>query len=185
MLNTTEKTDDKKERKRQMELFHKPTFDALGIKDPMYIPKLFYKPREIDAQEPYVAFFTSEVVKGQDIYTEDSESENTPRDPERRLYKWRFNPRYKEEYQKLETNGSVRYFVPVSELILVKVNSPDIKVEEANGKQIALELGETFTLGELSDDVSLNDASLRDLAAVLWKKPVSKKQWLNDLIKKQ
>ena len=180
MLNTTEKTDDKKERKRQMELFHKPTFDALGIKDPTYIPKLFYKPREIDAQEPYVAFFASEVIKGQDIYTEDSESENTPRDPDRRLYKWRFNPRYKEEYQKIETNGSVRYFVPVSELVLIKVNSPDIKVEEANGKDIFLEIEQSY-----SDDVSLNDASLRDLAAVLWRKPVSKKQWLNELIKKQ
>ena len=181
MINTTEKTDDKKERKRQMELFHKPTFDALGIKDPTYIPKLFYKPREIDAQEPYVAFFASEVIKGQDIYTEDSESENTPRDPDRRLYKWRFNPRYKEEYQKIETNGSVRYFIPVSELVLIKVNSPDIKVQEAYGKPVSLEIFQA----DDSDDVSLNDASLRDLAAVLWRKPVSKKQWLNELIKKQ
>jgi hypothetical protein len=180
MINTTEKTDDRKERKRQMELFHKPTFDAIGVADPMYIPKLFYKPREIDAQEPYVAFFTSEVVKGQDIYTEDSESENTPRDPERRLYKWRFNSRYKEEYQKLETNGSVRYFVPVSELVLVKVNSPDVKVEEANGKQLTLEISET----DILDDISLNDASIRDLAAVLWRKPVSNKIWLNELINK-
>lgn len=178
MINTTEKTDDRKERKRQMELFHKPTFDAIGATDPMYIPKLFYKPREIDAQEPYVAFFTSEVVKGQDIYTEDSESENTPRDPERRLYKWRFNPRYKEEYQKLETNGSVRYFVPVSELILVKVNSPDVKVEEANGKQLSLEILKT----DDSEDMLLKEASIRDLAAILWKKPISNKAWVNQLV---
>lgn len=179
MINTTEKPDERKERKRQMEQFHKSTFDAIGVKDPLYIPKLFYKPREIDAQEPYVAFFASEVIKGQDIYTEDSESENTPRDPDRRLYKWRFNPRYKEEYQKVETNGSIRYFVPVSELILIKINSPDIKVEEANGRQVALEIPNTQNF----EDVSLNDATIRDLAAVLWQRPVSNKPWLNDLIK--
>jgi hypothetical protein len=76
------------------------------------------------------------------------------------------------------TNGSVRFFVPVAELILVKVNAPETKVEEANGKQLALEIPADL------DDVSLNDASIRDLAAVLWKLPVSKKDWLNKLIKK-
>jgi hypothetical protein len=27
--------------------------------------------------------------------------------------------------------------------------------------------------------------SIRDFAAIIWRKPVSEKQWLNDLIKKQ
>jgi len=178
MINTTEKVDEKKERKRQMEEFHRTTFEAIGIKDPLFIPKLFYKPKEITSLEPHVAFFASEMAKGQDIYTEDSEYDNIPKDPDRRLYKWRYNPNYKDEYQRHDTNGSIRFFVPVAELILVKVNPPETKVEEANGKQLALEIPADV------DDVSLNEASIRDLAAVLWKLPVSKKEWLNKLIKK-
>ena len=174
-ISTTEKPEDKREKLKLMKDFHKLSFDTMGISDAVFIPKLAYKPA--GKTEKHLAFFASELAKGQDIYTEFADSDYDPQDPERRLYKWRFNPNYKEEYEAVETNGAIRYYIPVAELILVKTNSPEILVEEnAKGPQLKLELDET--------DVAFKDATIRDIAAVLWKKPVSTKKWLNDLINK-
>jgi hypothetical protein len=35
----------------------------------------------------------------------------------------------------------------------------------------------------LTNDAPISDMTIRDLAAILLKKPVSKKEWLNELIK--
>ena len=178
ITTTTDKPDERRERKRLMEEFHQATFNALRIEDPLFIPKLFYKPA--GKQEKCIAFFASEVAKGKDIYTEFADSEYMPQDPDRRLYKWRFNPNFMEEYDMLETNGSIRYFIPVSELILVKSNSADILVEQKGlGSQAQLDLKVTTTL----EDLPLAEATIRDFAAIMLQKPVSMKPWLNEIIK--
>jgi hypothetical protein len=179
-ISTVQRTEEKKERERLMKLFHKPTFDALGLseKDYEFIPKLAYKPKEIEATEPHIGLFASEISKGKDIYIEFADRDGIPQDAERRLYKWRFNPNFREEYVCIDNTTSIRYFIPTSELVLIKTNSPEVLVEQSEKPKKAVDL---FTLS--SDDVSLNDATIRDLAAVLWKQPVSNKEWLNDLIK--
>lgn len=179
-INTVQREDEKKERLRLMKQFHKATFDSLGLgeKDYEFIPKLSYKPKEIEATEPHIGLFASEISKGKDIYIEFADRDYIPQDPDRRLYKWRFNPNFREEYVCVENATSVRYFIPTSELVLVKTNSPDVLVEQSVSPKKTPDL---FTLND--DDVSLNDATIRDLAAVLWKQPVSNKEWLNDLIK--
>jgi len=181
-INTVDKPEDKREKLRLLREFHKPVFEALGIPDALFIPKLAYKPAGMT--EKAVAYFASEMAKGQDIYTEFADSEYDPQDSERRLYKWRFNHNYKEEYQLVESSGTFRYLVPVAELVLVKTNSPDILVEQAATKgNIQLKLEEVSATPQ-REDLSLKDASLRDIAAILWKKPVSNKKWVNDLIVK-
>lgn len=179
ITTTTDQPDARRERKRLMEEFHQPTFNSLRIEDPLFIPKLFYKPA--GKQEKCIAFFASEISKGQDIYTEFADQEFVPQDPDRRLYKWRFNPNYMEEYDVSETNGSIRYFIPVSELILVKSNSVDVLVEQKGlGSQATLDLKVSPTI----TDIPLMEATLRDFAAIMLQKPVSTKEWLNDIIKK-
>jgi hypothetical protein len=37
----------------------------------------------------------------------------------------------------------------------------------------------------VGDDVSYSEMTIRDIAAIIWKKPVSNKLWLNSLIEKQ
>jgi hypothetical protein len=76
-------------------------------------------------------------------------------------------------------NGQVRYLIPVSELM--KVSAP-VEKKVATSKQLDLN---TF-FSEIIDpdqDVPLDQMTVRDLAAILLKKPVSNKKWLNDLIK--
>lgn len=36
--------------------------------------------------------------------------------------------------------------------------------------------------GEVGEDGSISEMTIRDVAAIMWQKPVSNKQWLNDLI---
>jgi hypothetical protein len=177
---TSDKPDEKRERRRLMEEFHRSTFDALRIEEPFFIPKLFYKPTGLP--EKCIALFASEVAKGLDVYTENADAENISLDPDRRLYKWRYNLNFREEYSSSESNGSIRYFIPVSELILIKTNSPDILLEEkAKGpEQIKLDLKVHVD----QEDIFLSNATLRDFAAVILKQPVSNKEWLNELIQK-
>lgn len=179
-INTVKRTEEKKEREKSMKQFHKATFDSLGLneKDYEFIPKLAYRPKEIEATEPHIGLFASEISKGKDIYIEFADQDYIPQDPDRRLYKWRFNPNFREEYVCVESPTSVRYFIPTSELVLIKTNSPDVLVEQSVSPKKSPDL---FSLGE--EDVSMNDATIRDLAAVLWKSPVSNKEWLNQLIR--
>lgn len=176
-ISTVNKPEDKREKLKLLREFHRPTFEALGIPDAYFLPKLAYKPA--GKTERMIAFFASEVAKGQDIYVEFADSEHDPQDPERRLYKWRYNANFREEYDTVELNGTVRYFVPTAELVVVKANSPDVLVEEHASGNMQFKLNLT---DDNAEDVKITDATLRDMVAVLYKKPVSKKKWLNDLI---
>jgi len=105
-------------------------------------------------REKIVSFFHSEISKGEDIYIEFTNRFNIPEDPDRTLYVYRFNPHFQEEYENAE-----------------------IKIEEET------KTFEDFSLPDPETDPPLNEMTIRDLAAILLQKPVSKKQWLNELLK--
>jgi hypothetical protein len=112
-----------------------------------------------------------------DIYTEFTSIDLDPEDPKRVLYKWRFNPHYEEEYAKTEpaANGHYRYLVPVSELM-------KIEFEQETPTQNSL-FPNFDAIIDPDQDAPLNNITLRDLAAIILQKPVSQKQWLNEIIK--
>lgn len=171
-IATTDKPEDKREKLKKLREYHQPTLNELGIPDAEFIPKMAYRP--YGKTEKHIAFFASEISKGEDIYVEFTSKDLVPEDPERRLYKWRFNPHFEEEYEKTEPNpttGHCRYLVPVEELTIVKVN----KKEEG---QVAIK----FELPNSDNDLPLDQMTIRDLAAILLKKPVSTKEWLNEII---
>jgi len=127
--------------------------------------------------ELHVGFFQSEVKKGRDIYTEFTSIDIEPEDPERILYKWIFNYHYNEEYERTEpaANGHFRYLVPVSELVKV-----DVEREEPTQGSLFPDFDEIM---DPDQDAAFNQITLRDLAAIMLNKPVSHKQWLNEIIK--
>jgi hypothetical protein len=99
-------------------------------------------------------------------------------DPTRTLYKWKFNSFWSEEYEEVESDKpeiSERYLIPVSEL--VKVSTPEKTVAP---KQ--LEFNGFDEIMNTDQDAPLDQLTIRDLAAIMLKKPVSQKKWLNDLI---
>ncbi len=171
--------EKKKEILVEMKKFHQPTFDSLKVTNPFFICKLAYKAPGKD--EHIVALFLSEINKGVDVYMEFGDSMYVPQDPERRLYLYRYNPHYETEYEMVNSGGIVRYLVPVADLVHVKNNPPE---EVAAPVVASPEIQNAFSssAAAIDDDLPLKDATVRDLLAVLQGKPVSKKDWLNQII---
>lgn len=175
---TTDNSGDKRERLKLMREHQQPLLDAIGESNAFYVPKMAYKPT--GKNDIHVSFFPSEVNRQCDIFLEFSGRDYIPEDPLRRLFKWRFNPHFDEEYEKTEANesGQFRYLVPVSELVLVQdprsVTKEKVKVEETPTIE--------FDLMDPESDAPFDQLTIRDLTAILLKKPVSNKQWLNKLI---
>jgi len=173
-LSTKGSSVNRKEKTEELFKFHEWKFKLIGEDDPLFIPKCAYPPP--GKSEYHIGFFLSEIKKGKDIYTEFSSIELEPEDPDRTLYKWRYNPHFEEEYDTTEpsSNGHVRYLVPVSELIPIVFEK-----EEESAPAIFPDFEEIM---DPDADSPLNQITLRDLAAIMLKKPVSHKKWLNDII---
>lgn len=151
---------------------HQAIFDALNLSNPLFFPKMAYRPSGKD--ELYISFFASELKREGDIFTEFVGRDYVPEDGNRTLWMWRYNPHWDEEYETTEPNdvGHVRYLVPVSEL--VKVNMPAAAVTPDPFKSV---------MGDLIDeDVPLSEMTIRDFAAIMTGRPLSNKSWLNNLI---
>lgn len=177
MINTTDKPEDKREKLRKLREFHQETFNELDTPNALFIPKMAYRP--YGKTDLHIGFFASEISKGEDVYVEFCSKENVPEDPLRRLYKWRFNPHFEEEYEKTEPNGitgNVRYLVPVDELTVVKA-AEEVKPTAIRTKDISFD-----DFSDANTDLPIDQLTIRDLAAILLQRPVSNKKWLNQLI---
>lgn len=174
-LSTKSTTVNRQEKTEELVKHHQWKFDLLQEDNPLFIPKCAYPPK--GKSELHVGFFPSEMKKGKDIYTEFTSIDLDPEDPERMLYKWRYNPHYEEEYEKTEpaANGHFRYLVPISELVKIEFDVQD-----------NTETGVFPNFEEIMDpdlDSPISQLTIRDVAAILLKKPVSHKAWLNEIIK--
>jgi len=161
---------ERKERTAKLREQHEPVFKALDVPDAHFIPKMAHHVSGLEGI--HMGFFDSELKHGEDVYTEMISMQMEPEDPDRTLFKLRGNPHYNEEFAQSDPmpNGHVRYYVPISELETVSVD--EISTED-------------FGLMDPNSDAPLSRLTIKDIAAIHWKKPVSEKSWLNDLIKKQ
>lgn len=159
-------TEERKKRIADLRLKHQPVFDSLGIPDALFFPKMAYYPKGGD--EKVLSFFPSELKKGYDIYTEFVSRDYETEDAERTLWKWSYNPHWEEEYEQTP-DAQPRYLIPVRELI--KVTVPTVSHN-------ALDL-----FSQDLQDIPMSEMTARDLAAILLRKPVSNKAWLNELVK--
>jgi len=180
MINTVEKPEDKRDKLKRLREFHQSELTKLGVPDAVFIPKMAYTP--YGKYEKHIAFFLSEINRGEDVFVEFCSKELDPEDPKRTLYKWLFNAHYQTEYDVTEAHaitGHVRYLIPVAELVIMKVNTPEETVSIAEEKSANIE----FSLDNPDEgDVPMSQMSMRDYAAIHLKKPVSRKKWLNELI---
>ena len=77
-----------------------------------------------------------------------------------------------QEYRVTEphsANHTIRYIIPVEELIVCTDESSDI---------------DEFDMPDPDQDLPIDQLTIRDLAAILTGKPVSMKKWLNEIVKK-
>ena len=169
-----------KEKISDLYSLHKESFHKLGIENPVFIPRICYTP--VGEKEAVVSFFEQDFVKGKDIYTHFVSKGYESEDPQNRLWKWSYNPYYETEYKKSDPHpetGHIRYIIPVDELELVD----DAFINAAiGGKKLTLEIDDDIP--DPSLDLPLDQMTMRDLAAILLQKPVSRKEWLNQIITK-
>lgn len=169
--------EERKAKIAELRKKHQHIFDAMGIPDAYFIPKMAYLPKS-GVAEKIIAMFPSELKS--DFYTEFVDINYESEDPQRELWKWNFNPQFDTEYEKSPphpVSGHVRSFIPVGELVLVT------EVKPSTSNLSTKSVMEEFTLNDPDQDLPLDQMTIRDVAALLLKKPVSKKKWLNDLIK--
>jgi len=157
---------------------HEKLFKLEGLEDKIkYIPKMAYIPKK--GADRIIAFFPSEIMGGEDIYTEFVSKQNVPEDPERTLYKWTFNPEYDTEYEKSDPHpatGHRRYLIPVDELIdIAELYAPTPEPVEP----------QTEIPFDSNDDAPISELTIRDEIAIRWELPVSKKEWLNALVREK
>jgi hypothetical protein len=179
---TEEYTLDKKENLKKLRSFHKNTLNDIGVSEVLLIGKMAYLPT--GKSEVFVTFFYSEISRGHDIYLEFTNRDNVPEDIERKLYLWKFNPHYASEYEVIDgaDPSKTRYYIPVSELKIIKSYTQGV-TEKKDEKENTIEIiKEDYNLPDPAIDPPINEMTIRDLAAILLKKPVSNKQWLNTLI---
>ena len=162
---------------KEMLEYHKGTFELLGVANPQsrFYPKSVFTPK--GATGRYISLFERELCDPDGFYTELTDNMYNVENPlKRTLYRFRGNEHSKEEYLK-DSNGNYgeRWYVPVDDLEEINVtslvlnrNSEEEEVEAETGVQ----------------DAPYAKMTIRDYAAIQWKKPVSQKAWLNDLIKK-
>lgn len=171
----------KREKVQDLLKHHSELLKFEDVTNPKFIPRLCYKHKG----ELIIGFYKREIEGGVDIYIEFCDRNYMPEDPKRTLYKWYYNPEYHDEYELSEphqSTGDQRYLIPIDELVnLNELYEEKIKKEEK--PKIQTELFKD--LPDPGSDVPYESMTLRDYAAIQWKKPVSLKKWLNEIIKKE
>lgn len=173
-------TEERKKRIAELREYHQPFFDKIGESRARFIAKMLYgwPPDRCN-------FFENEISNPTPLYVEWVSRGYHPED-DRRLYKYIHNPDYATEYAKeVKDDGLVMYVVPVDKFELVKdveYNIPK-EEEEKTSEPVQAKLELEFDLVNPDEDCPAENITLRDWAAILLKAPVSRKEWLNKLIK--
>jgi hypothetical protein len=189
-----------RENQNQSKAFHQGTLDALGVPNGPFYSKMAFSPTGVGLTEKHIGFFENEISSGQDVYVEFGTRTMLPEKVEgydfRCLLKWRYNPHYKEEYKTSlpdPKSGNVRYFIPITELIVVKkpesknlsttvqnkVIEPVLEERESKVSELLCQPFDNAT------DPLVKELTIRDYAAIHMRKPISNKKWLNELIMKE
>ena len=153
----------KKEKIAALKTKHEPLFEKLGVTNPIFLPKTVFGTPKV------LYLFPSELRHERDIYTEMVDKDYNSEDPDRVLYRWKYQADYATRYQQKEFRNSGDYMsvVPFTELERIEAE------DEA----------EEFGIPDPDEDAPISELTIRDLAAILTGKPVSHKEWLNKIMK--
>jgi hypothetical protein len=187
MYTSTEKKMDRTTAITTLKKRHEDTFKRLGIYSPYFALKLPYARK--GKSECVVGFFPSELSAGDDIYLELTDGDYNPIYTEPVLYRLRFNPFFKTEYEMVmpdptKPKSSERYLVNFAELELVSGNPKEHPLAGRTPQavpQMSTFVVSSTPVAELAD-CHYNELTARDWACIHLKVPDSGKKWLNDII---
>jgi hypothetical protein len=163
---------NRKEQTEELMQKHLPIFRKKGITDPFFTLKCAYF---ISGKKGrYIQLFESELAKEKDIYTEFVKKDLTADLDNRPLFKLKYNPFYKEEYEienKVTDDGKEYsvYIIPIVELRVLLPNGNEISYADYENGNIPTspfpdfeeEFGLKTEFVNASDEESVSDVLLR------------------------
>lgn len=170
-------------------------FKNLGLMTPTFTIKFAYVPKH--REDMVISMFPSEMETGDDTYIELTDGNNHPIHDNAVLYKLRNNPFYKQgEYEIIppdpsRNKNSETYLVPVSELEIVAGTPTTGALPFSVTKKPSVTIGQLLNTASMdmpssfekeNEDAHYSEMTVRDLAAIFLKAPVSNKKWLNNII---
>lgn len=180
-LSLDEQKKYKTEILEELRDYHQKLIDDLGISRLDFQMKMAFYDKQA---RNVVGIFASEFKKEKGFYFELVTREFEPTDENRTVYRIPNNSAFMEEY---EVNEKGSYLVPLEELRIVNASSVAI-----SGASAVLETKSTtpksivaYKAPDVMEDAPYSEMTIRDYYAIQTNKPVSKKQWLNELIKSQ
>jgi hypothetical protein len=186
-MSEEEKTKYKAQKTKEIRDYNKDLIEDLGISVYDFNMKIqFYD----EQARLVVGIFPSEFKKPKGFFFELIDSDLNPTDPERKVYRIPPTASFEEEYE-LTSKGS--YLVPIEELKVVHRSSVAInKLSAFTGTdtpvfKVTQKTQEAVTYiakaPSAMEDAPYSDMTIRDYYAIHTNRPVSAKNWLNDLIK--
>lgn len=185
MFTTTESDSKaiKTQNQEQLRDYHQSLLDNLGVdRNRLKGKSVFYDSKRNQVIGVFKGEFMNSLNGG--MYFELTDSMNNPTDSNRTVYKCPVNAEFENEYEP-SPHWKESWLVPIEELRIVNPTSVAISGTSALVDLVAPAKEKTvkpITKKEEVQDASFTDMTIRDLYAVLHNKPVSSKEWLNNLI---
>ena len=166
--------------------FWKSVLSSTTFKDSYVIGKVLYFPK--GGTEKVIRCFGSELSKG-DVFVEFTDFDyNLINSGARELYVIKHDVDYKTKFEEVTKDNFV---IPLSALKLFTtykgaVGAP-VAVEKVAPAVVKTftDFGSTAGLTDELEDTHQSHMTIRDFAAIMWKKPISNKPWLNKLVNEQ
>ena len=186
-MSDDERTKYKAQKTKEMRDYNSDLINDLGIS----LYDFNMKTQFYDEQRRLVVgIFPSEFKKTKGFFFELIDSDLNPTDPERKVYRVPPTSSFEEEY---ELNAKGSYLVPLEELKVVHRSSVAIsKMSAFTGTsesvfKVTQKAQEAYSnipnAPAPMEDAPYSEMTIRDYFAIQFLKPVSAKNWLNELIK--
>lgn len=187
MITTSKTKLERSSALSSLKLRNEQNVKNLKVLSPNFTIKFAYVPKHRD--DMVVSMFPSEMELGEDIYMELTDGNNYPLHEQPVLYKLRHNPFYKQgEYEVIPPDPSRNkhaetYLIPISELEIVSAKATvEVEKKEPVKNIISTSVLEEGSFQKEKEDAHYSEMTIRDLAAIFLKRPVSNKKWLNNII---
>lgn len=184
-MSDEERTRYKAMKTKEVRDYHSELINDLGISPYDFNMKTQFLDEH---KRLVVGIFPSEFKKSKGFYFELIDSDLNPTDPNRTVYRVPFHPSFDDEY---ELNHKGSYLVPLDELRTVNPQSVAIsKYAAVNTENVfkptqkAQEAMAAIPKAPpIMEDDLYSSMTIRDYVAIQTGRPVSTKQWLNELVK--
>lgn len=161
--------------------FHRKWMEERGYSLADFDTKMVFK--HPTNKSDVVGVFANQFTRKDGLFLELTDRDHKPKYPGR-LYRIRPCANYEEEYEQKAPNS---FYMPLEELEVVFDASQEEERQRKEDEQKIIESVEELKqkTEKLSDDMDdpITKETLRDRCAIEWRKPVSNKKWLNQLIR--